>query len=106
MNMAWFYLFIAGIFEIAWAVGMKFTEGFSRFWPTAGVLSAMLLSVYFLSLATRTLPIGTAYAVWTGIGIVGTTLLGMVIFGESATLIRMGLITLILLAVIGLRLLH
>jgi quaternary ammonium compound-resistance protein SugE len=106
MNIAWFYLFIAGIFEIAWAVGMKFTEGFSRFWPTAGVLSAMLLSVYFLSLATRTLPIGTAYAVWTGIGIVGTTLLGMVIFGESATLIRMGLITLILLAVIGLRLLH
>ncbi len=103
--MAWWYLFIAGLFEVAWALGMKFTDGFSRLWPTLGVLALMGLSVYFLSLAVKTLSVGTAYAIWTGIGIAGTTLAGMIWFGESISILRVLLITLILAAVVGLRLL-
>lgn len=103
--MSWFYLIIAGIFEIAWAMGMKFTGGFSRLWPTLGVLVVMGLSVYFLSLAVRTLPVGTAYAVWTGIGIAGTSILGMVWFNEPVSLIRVLLIFLILASAVGLKLL-
>ncbi|MBS3806423.1 MAG: multidrug efflux SMR transporter [Bacteroidales bacterium] len=103
--MSWFYLIIAGIFEIAWAMGMKFTGGFSRLWPTLGVLVVMGLSVYFLSLAVRTLPVGTAYAVWTGIGIAGTSILGMVWFNEPVSLVRVLLIFLILASAVGLKLL-
>jgi len=104
INMAWFYLLIAGIFEIAWAIGMKFTQGFSRLWPTVGVMVLMLLSVYFLSLATRSISIGTAYAIWTGIGIAGTSVFGMLMFDESTSIVRVLLILLILVGIIGLRL--
>ncbi len=102
--MAWTFLFIAGIFEIGWAVGMKYTEGFSRLWPTIGVIISMLLSVYFLSLAIKTIPVGTAYAVWTGIGIIGTTILGIILFNESAHVLRLLFILLILISVVGLKL--
>jgi quaternary ammonium compound-resistance protein SugE len=101
--MGWTYLFIAGIFEIVWAIGMKYTNGFSRFFPTAGVIIAMLLSVYFLSVAVKTIPIGTAYAIWTGVGILGTTVLGMVLFDESVNLLRIFFISLILISVVGLK---
>ena len=101
--MAWIYLLIAGVFEIGWAVGMKFTNGFSKFWPTVGVLIAMLLSVYFLTIAIRTIPVGTAYAVWTGIGIAGTTILGIFLFDEPVNALRIFFISLILLSVIGLK---
>lgn len=77
--MAWVFLLIAGIFEIGWAIGMKYTHGFTRFWPVVFTLVSMFLSVYLLSLATKTIPIGTAYAVWTGIGIVGTSVLGIIL---------------------------
>ncbi len=103
--MAWIYLIVAGLFEIAWAMGMKFTDGFSKLWPTVAVLALMGLSVYFLSLAVKTLPVGTAYAVWTGIGIAGTSILGMVWFDEPVSLIRLVLIFLILASVVGLKLL-
>jgi len=103
--MSWFYLIVAGIFEIAWAMGMKFTMGFSRFWPTVAVLALMALSVYFLSLAVKTVPVGTAYAVWTGIGIAGTSILGMVWFGEPVDVPRVLLIFLILASVVGLKML-
>jgi quaternary ammonium compound-resistance protein SugE len=103
--MAWTYLIVAGLFEIAWAMGMKFTDGFSKLWPTVAVLALMGLSVYFLSLAVKTLPVGTAYAVWTGIGIAGTSILGMVWFDEPVSLIRLVLIFLILASVVGLKLL-
>ncbi|MGM0530057.1 MAG: DMT family transporter [Bacteroidota bacterium] len=101
--MAWFYLFIAGLFEIAWAIGMKFTHGFSRLWPTVGVLITMILSVYFLSLAIKSIPVGTAYAVWTGIGIAGTSVLGMILFDESTSILRILLILLIFIAILGLK---
>lgn len=103
--MAWFYLIVAGIFEIAWAMGMKFTMGFSRFWPSLGVLVLMALSVYFLSLAVKTVPVGTAYAVWTGIGIAGTSILGIIWLGEPVSLPRVLLIFLILASVVGLKML-
>jgi len=103
--MSWIYLFIAGIFEIAWAIGMKFTGGFSRLWPSLGVLVVMALSVYFLSLAVKTLPVGTAYAVWTGIGIAGTSIVGMLWFNEPVSLTRILLIFLILASIVGLKLL-
>ena len=102
--MAWVYLLIAGFFEIAWAIGMKFTQGFSRLWPTVGVVVIMVLSVYFLSLATKSIPVGTAYAGWTGIGIAGTSVFGMMIFDESASILRILLILVILVAVVGLKL--
>jgi quaternary ammonium compound-resistance protein SugE len=102
--MAWTLLFIAGVFEIGWAVGMKYTEGFSRLWPTVGVILSMLLSVYFLSLAIKTIPVGTAYAVWTGIGVIGTTLFGIILFNESAHILRLLFILLILVSVVGLKL--
>ncbi|MFP4620255.1 MAG: DMT family transporter [Bacteroidales bacterium] len=103
--MAWIYLFAAGLFEIVWATGMKYTHGFSRLWPTAGVLITMILSVYFLSLAVKSIPVGTAYAVWTGIGIAGTSVLGMILFDESVSVIRVLLILLILAGIVGLKLL-
>jgi len=103
--MSWIYLFIAGIFEIAWAIGMKFTGGFSRLWPSLGVLVVMALSVYFLSLAVKTLPVGTAYAVWTGIGIAGTSIVGMLWFNGPVSLTRILLIFLILASIVGLKLL-
>lgn len=101
--MSWSYLLIAGIFEIAWAIGMKYTHSFSRFWPSVLVILAMLVSVYFLTLAIKTIPVGTAYAVWTGIGIAGTTLLGILLFQEPVDFLRLVFIFLILVSVVGLK---
>ncbi|MFO7827590.1 MAG: multidrug efflux SMR transporter [Bacteroidales bacterium] len=101
--MAWFYLLIAGIFEIGWAIGMKYTHGFTRFWPVVFTLVSMILSVYLLSLATKTIPLGTAYAVWTGIGIVGTSILGIIIFSEPVEVLRIVFIAMILIAIVGLK---
>ena len=102
--MAWFILFIAGLLEISWAVGLKYTEGFTRLWPTVFTATALVASMFLLGLAVRTLPLGTAYAVWTGIGTVGTALLGIVLFGEPATAARLVCIGLIVTGILGLRL--
>lgn len=102
--MAWFILFIAGLLEISWAVGLKYTEGFTRLWPTVFTAAALVASMFLLGLAVRTLPLGTAYAVWTGIGTVGTALLGIVLFGEPATAARLVCIGLIVTGILGLRL--
>jgi len=102
--MPWVLLVIAGLFEVAWAIGLKYTEGFSRFWPSAGTLAAMGLSVVLLGIAMRSLPVGTAYAVWTGIGAVGTVILGIVLFGEPATAARLVCVGLIVAGILGLKL--
>jgi quaternary ammonium compound-resistance protein SugE len=99
--MAWFVLFLAGLCEVSWAVGLKYTDGFSRIWPTAGTLAAMALSVALLGLTLRWLPLGTAYAVWTGVGMVGTALLGIVLFEEPADLVRMLCISVIMAGIVG-----
>lgn len=102
--MAWVYLFIAGLLEIGWAIGLKYTEGFSKLWPSIGTVAAMVLSIAFLGLALKSLPVGTAYAIWTGIGAVGTVLLGIVLFAEPATALRLGCVALIVTGMIGLKL--
>jgi quaternary ammonium compound-resistance protein SugE len=101
--MAWLYLLVAGLFEIAWAIGLKYTDGFTRLWPSVWTVAAMILSLGFLGLALKSLPVGTAYAVWTGIGAIGTVLLGIHLFGEPATAARLGCIGLILAGIIGLK---
>ena len=102
--MAWLYLFIAGLFEIGWAIGLKYTDGFTR--PVPSVLTAvsMVVSVVLLGVALKTLPVGTAYAVWTGIGALGTAILGIVLFGEPATALRLGCLGLIVAGIVGLKL--
>ena len=102
--MAWLVLFVAGLLEIGWAVGLKYTDGFTRPWPTIGTALAMIVSVVLLALAVRTLPIGTAYAVWTGIGAAGTVILGIALFGEPATLLRLLFVGLIVAGIAGLKL--
>ncbi len=102
--MAWLYLVIAGLMEVAWAVGLKYTEGFTRPWPTIGTIAAMVISIALLGLALRELPVGTAYAIWTGIGAVGVALLGIVLFGESASAARLASIGLIIAGIVGLKL--
>ena len=102
--MAWIYLVLAGLFEIGWAVGLKYSAGFTRLWPSVGTLGAMAVSVLLLAMAAKTLPIGTAYAVWTGIGAVGAVVLGIVLFGDPATPLRLACVGLILLGVVGLKL--
>jgi quaternary ammonium compound-resistance protein SugE len=102
--MSWILLFIAGLFEVAWAIGLKYTDGFSRFWPSAGTVTAMVVSVLLLGLAMRELPVGTAYAVWTGIGAVGTVILGIVLFGDSASALRLVCVGLIIAGILGLKL--
>ena len=102
--MAWALLFLAGLFEIGWAIGLKYTDGFTRVWPTAWTVLAMIVSVVLLALAVRTLPIGTAYAVGTGIGAAGTVILGIALFGEPATLLRLLFVGLIVAGIAGLRL--
>ena len=102
--MAWIYLFIAGFLEIGWAVGLKYTYGFTKLWPTVGTVLAMILSISFLGLALKSLPIGTAYAIWTGIGAAGTVVLGIILFAEPATALRLGCVALILTGIIGLKL--
>lgn len=102
--MSWLLLFIAGLLEVAWAIGLKYTEGFTRLWPSLGTAGAMVASVVLLGLAMRTLPVGTAYAVWTGIGAVGTVILGIVLFAEPATAARLGCVALIIAGIAGLKL--
>lgn len=101
--MAWTLLVVAGLFEVGWAVGLKFTEGFTRLVPSAITIVSMVASLALLGLALRTLPLGTAYAVWTGIGTVGTAALGIVLFQEPATALRLGCIALIVAGIVGLR---
>ena len=103
--MSWFILFIAGLFEIAWAVGIKYTEGWTRFWPSVLTVIAMVASFFFLSLALKHLPMGTAYAVWTGIGTVGTVVYGIVFFKEPTDILRIACIMLIIFGIVGLRIL-
>jgi quaternary ammonium compound-resistance protein SugE len=101
--MAWIWLGLAGLLEIVWAIGLKYTEGFTRLGPSLVTGAAMLGSVYFLALAVRTIPIGTGYAVWTGIGAVGVAILGMILFDEPRDLLRIGSILLIVAGIAGLK---
>lgn len=101
--MAWIYLFIAGIFEVVWAMGLKYSSGFTRLIPSIITVVGMAVSVYLLSLAARDLPIGTAYAVWTGIGAAGAVLLGIILLGEPRSALRLFFVALILAGIIGLR---
>lgn len=105
MGMSWLYLFVAGLFEIGWAVGLKYTHGFTRLWPSLATAASMAVSLGLLGLALRNLPLGTAYAVWTGIGTVGTAAFGIVVLGEPATALRMASIALIVAGIAGLKLL-
>ena len=102
--MAWVTLVLAGLFEIGWAVGLKYTEGFTRQWPSMATVVSMIVSLALLGAALRTLPLGTAYAVWTGIGTVGSAILGMALFGEAASVARLVCIGLIVAGIVGLKL--
>jgi quaternary ammonium compound-resistance protein SugE len=102
--MAWIYLFFAGIFEIGWAVGLKYTHGFTRLTPSLLTAAAMAVSLFLLGLALRSLPLGTAYAIWTGIGTIGTAILGIVLFAEPAAALRLACIGMIAAGIIGLKL--
>lgn len=102
--MSWFILVLAGLFEIGWAIGLKYTDGFTRLWPTVGTALALVISIGLLGIAVRTLPIGTAYAIWVGIGTVGTVAIGIAVFGEPVTLFRSVSLLLIVLGIIGLKL--
>ena len=101
--MAWIILFIAGLLEIGWAVGLKYTEGFTRLWPSVATLAAMAVSVLLLAIAMKELPVGTAYAVWTGVGAVGTAILGIVLFGDSASAARLACLAMIAGGIVGLK---
>jgi quaternary ammonium compound-resistance protein SugE len=103
-TLAWTLLVVAGLFEVAWAIGLKYTEGFTKPVPTVLTVAAMVISMGLLGVVARQLPIGTAYAVWTGIGAAGTALLGIWLFGEAATVLRLLCLTLIVAGVIGLKL--
>jgi quaternary ammonium compound-resistance protein SugE len=102
--MAWFYLFVAGLFEIGWAIGLKYTQGFTRLVPTVLTLASMVVSLGLLGLALKTLPVGTAYAIWTGVGTVGTAILGIALLGEPAHALRLVCIGLIVAGIVGLKL--
>ena len=101
--MSWILLFFAGLFEIGWAIGLKYTDGFTRLVPTVLTVASMIVSLTLLGLALKALPVGTAYAVWTGIGTVGTALLGIWLLGEPATVIRLACIALIVCGIMGLK---
>ncbi|MCG2584491.1 quaternary ammonium compound efflux SMR transporter SugE [Massilia sp. TS11] len=101
--MHWWWLFVAGLMEVGWAIGLKYTEGFTRPLPSVLTLAAMVASVVLLGVAMRQLPLGTAYAVWTGIGTVGTAIAGMLLFGESAGALRLACIALIIVGIVGLK---
>jgi quaternary ammonium compound-resistance protein SugE len=103
-HMTWVILFIAGLFEVVWAIGLKYTEGFTRLWPTVGTVVAMVLSVWLLGVAMKSLPVGTAYAVWVGVGAVGTVILGIALFNEPANTARLVSVALIIAGIIGLKL--
>lgn len=103
-HMAWVLLLVAGLLEVGWAIGLKYTQGFTRLWPSVFTLGAMVLSVVLLGIAMKSLPVGTAYAVWVGVGAVGTAILGMVLFGEPATVARLVSLGLIVAGIVGLKL--
>ena len=102
--MAWFLLIVAGLFEVAWAIGLKYTDGFTRLWPTVGTVSAMWISLGLLGIAMKSLPVGTAYAIWVGVGAIGTAILGIVLLGESASASRLASLALIVAGIVGLKL--
>lgn len=102
--MSWLILVVAGLFEVAWAIGLKYTHGFTRFWPSVATLLAIVISMGMLGFAMKSLPVGTAYAVWVGIGIVGAAVLGIVLFGESVNPLRIISLSVIILGIIGLKL--
>jgi quaternary ammonium compound-resistance protein SugE len=104
IDMAWLILFVAGLFEIGWAIGLKYTDGFTRLVPSVLTVVAMAVSVILLGVALKTLPVGTAYAVWTGVGAVGTAILGIYLFGDPATTARLTSIGLIVAGIVGLKL--
>jgi len=106
LNLNWIYLLIAGFFEIFWAVGLKFSQGFSKFLPSILTVIGMLASFYFLSLALKKLPLSIAYAIWTGIGTVGTVLFGVIYFGESISIAKIICVVMIIFGIIGLRILN
>jgi len=101
--MQWIILFVAGLFEIAWAIGLKYTEGFSKLWPSVFTVACMIISMGLLAYSVKHLPVGTAYAIWTGIGAVGTAILGMILFNESRELMRIFFIFLIVVGIVGLK---
>jgi quaternary ammonium compound-resistance protein SugE len=101
--MEWIYLLIAGALEVGWAVGLKYTDGFTRLWPTVFTVAGMIASVFFLALAVQKIPLGTGYVIWTGIGAIGTVILGIFLFGESASGPRMIFVAMILLSIVGLK---
>jgi quaternary ammonium compound-resistance protein SugE len=102
--MKWFILILAGILEIGWAVGLKYTQGFTRLWPSIGTIGAMVVSLALLGIAMKSLPLGTAYAVWVGVGVVGTAVLGIVLLGESVNAMKLASIALIITGIVGLKL--
>lgn len=104
--MSWLILFLAGLFEIGWAVGLKYTDGFTRPLPTLLTVGAMIVSLALLGLAMKELPLGTAYAIWTGVGAVGTVIAGIILFGESMALMRLASVALIVIGLLGLKLSH
>lgn len=103
MSVAWIYLIIAGLLEICWAIGLKYTEGFTRLWPSVFTLVTLAASMFLLAKAAQTLPIGTAYAIWVGIGAFGAAVLGIYLFGESASIMRLVFLGLLIVAIIGLK---
>ena len=103
-NLAWVTLFVAGLCEIGWAIGLKYTEGFTRLWPTVWTVFAMIVSLWLLGIAVKTLPVGTAYSVWVGVGAVGTVVLGIVLLEEPANAARLISVGLIIAGIIGLKL--
>jgi quaternary ammonium compound-resistance protein SugE len=102
--MNWFILAVAGLFEIGWAIGLKYTEGFTRFWPTVGTVLSMIISLGLLGIAMKSLPVGTAYATWVGVGAVGTAILGIILLGEPANPLRLVSLGLIVAGIVGLKL--
>lgn len=102
--MPWILLVLAGLLEVGWAIGLKYTEGFTRLWPSVGTVAAMSISLVLLGIAMKSLPVGTAYAVWVGIGAVGTVILGIVLFNEPLNALRVGSVVLIVAGLVGLKL--
>lgn len=102
--MAWIYLFFAGFFEIVWAISLKYSQGFSKLWPSVITVGAMAISIYLLAMALKDLPLGIAYAIWTGIGIIGTVILGIILFQESKDLLKILFVLMIIAGIVGLRL--
>lgn len=104
--MSWVILFVAGLLEVGWAIGLKYTDGFTKLWPTVGTVISLVASFILLGLALKTLPIGTAYAIWVGIGAVGTAFLGIIFFGESTDVLKLVSLGLICAGIVGLKLAH